>query len=145
MIASKSPIAIQGTKENLNYSRDHTVSEGLYYMVCDGYYRQPLVARCPTCSQHGEVEIVSRASWRFSLFFWGGGGEIGYIWGGGEHSVEDHYHHINGILWGGSQFFLGGGGGGDSPQNRPPGSPGLVILTNFHNPCCIIIWTLRFG
>ena len=28
IIASKSPVAVQGTKENLNYSRDHTVAEG---------------------------------------------------------------------------------------------------------------------
>ena len=31
-IASKSPIAVQGTKLNLNYSRDHTVDESLNYM-----------------------------------------------------------------------------------------------------------------
>ncbi|XP_054992734.1 delta(3,5)-Delta(2,4)-dienoyl-CoA isomerase, mitochondrial-like, partial [Sorex araneus] len=31
-IASKSPVAVQGTKVNLIYSRDHSVSEGLNYM-----------------------------------------------------------------------------------------------------------------
>jgi len=31
-IAAKSPLAIQGTKLNLNYSRDHTIAEGLHYM-----------------------------------------------------------------------------------------------------------------
>ncbi|KAL1926530.1 hypothetical protein VTP01DRAFT_5651 [Rhizomucor pusillus] len=31
VIASKSPIAILGTKHNLNYSRDHSVAEGLAY------------------------------------------------------------------------------------------------------------------
>lgn len=32
-IAAKSPIAVQGTKINLNYSRDHTIAESLEYMV----------------------------------------------------------------------------------------------------------------
>ncbi|OJJ69718.1 hypothetical protein ASPBRDRAFT_57339 [Aspergillus brasiliensis CBS 101740] len=31
LIASKSPVAVQGTKELLNYSRDHSVAEGLRY------------------------------------------------------------------------------------------------------------------
>lgn len=31
-IASKSPVAVQGTKINLLYSRDHSVAEGLNYM-----------------------------------------------------------------------------------------------------------------
>uniref|UniRef100_T1JKI9 Delta(3,5)-Delta(2,4)-dienoyl-CoA isomerase, mitochondrial n=1 Tax=Strigamia maritima TaxID=126957 RepID=T1JKI9_STRMM len=33
LIASKSPVAVQGTKIHLNYSRDHTVQEGLDYMA----------------------------------------------------------------------------------------------------------------
>merc|ERR1712178_20518 len=32
-ISSKSPIAVQGSKHNLNYSRDHTVQDGLEYMI----------------------------------------------------------------------------------------------------------------
>ena len=32
LIAGKSPVAIQGTKHNLNYSRDHSIEEGLSYM-----------------------------------------------------------------------------------------------------------------
>ena len=32
-IAAKSPVAVQGSKVNLNYSRDHTVDESLDYMV----------------------------------------------------------------------------------------------------------------
>ena len=32
-ISSKSPVAVQGTKVNLLYSRDHSVAEGLNYMV----------------------------------------------------------------------------------------------------------------
>lgn len=34
-IASKSPVAVQGTKMNLIYSRDHGVEEGLQYQVND--------------------------------------------------------------------------------------------------------------
>ncbi len=33
LIASKSPVAVQGSKVNLNYSRDHTVDEALEYAV----------------------------------------------------------------------------------------------------------------
>lgn len=37
VIASKSPVAVQGSKVNLNYSRDHTVDESLEYaMVWNG-------------------------------------------------------------------------------------------------------------
>lgn len=32
-IASRSPVAVQGTKINLIYSRDHSVQESLDYMV----------------------------------------------------------------------------------------------------------------
>ena len=32
-IASKSPVAVQTTKLQLNYARDHTVDEGLDYIV----------------------------------------------------------------------------------------------------------------
>lgn len=32
-ISSKSPVAVQGTKVNLLYSRDHSVAEGLNFMV----------------------------------------------------------------------------------------------------------------
>ena len=39
---------------------------------------------------------IYRASCRFSLL-----GGIGYIWG--EHSIEDHYLHINGIILGGGE------------------------------------------
>ena len=33
LIASKSPIAVQGSKVNLIYSRDHSVRDGLKYMI----------------------------------------------------------------------------------------------------------------
>lgn len=33
-IASKSPVAVQGSKVHLVYSRDHSVEEGLRYMAC---------------------------------------------------------------------------------------------------------------
>ena len=32
-IASKSPVAVQGSKVILNFSRDHSVDEGLEYVV----------------------------------------------------------------------------------------------------------------
>ncbi|KAK4037397.1 delta(3,5)-Delta(2,4)-dienoyl-CoA isomerase, mitochondrial-like [Daphnia magna] len=32
-IADKSPVAVQGSKHNLNYARDHSIEEGLNYMV----------------------------------------------------------------------------------------------------------------
>ena len=35
VIASKSPVAVQGSKVNLNYSRDHTVDESLEYAVSE--------------------------------------------------------------------------------------------------------------
>ena len=33
VIASKSPVGIVGTKANLNYSRDHSVADGLAYVA----------------------------------------------------------------------------------------------------------------
>lgn len=33
LIASKTPIAVQTSKKNVIYSRDHTVQEGLEYLV----------------------------------------------------------------------------------------------------------------
>jgi delta(3,5)-delta(2,4)-dienoyl-CoA isomerase len=38
-IAGRSPVAVQGTKVNLIYSRDHSVAEGLNYMVRLNYYK----------------------------------------------------------------------------------------------------------
>ena len=32
-IAQMSPVAVQGTKVNLNYARDHNVQEGLDFVV----------------------------------------------------------------------------------------------------------------
>ena len=32
-IASKSPVAVQGSKLNLNYARDHTVEDSLNHIV----------------------------------------------------------------------------------------------------------------
>lgn len=32
-MAGRSPVGVQGTKVNLIYSRDHSVAEGLDYMV----------------------------------------------------------------------------------------------------------------
>jgi delta(3,5)-delta(2,4)-dienoyl-CoA isomerase len=35
LIASKSPVAVQGTKELLNFSRDHPVQDGTFFLVSD--------------------------------------------------------------------------------------------------------------
>ena len=40
-IAKKSPVAVSGTKQNLNFSRDHSVDEGLDYVVCREYMIPP--------------------------------------------------------------------------------------------------------
>ena len=32
-LAEKSPVAVQNTKHHLNYARDHSVDEGLEYIV----------------------------------------------------------------------------------------------------------------
>ena len=61
-------------------------------------YRKITVLR--TCEMQNLQELtrdIVRASWRVSLLFGGGGGQV--HWGGGEHSVEDHYHHIKGIIF----------------------------------------------
>ena len=42
----------------------------------------------------------------------------------GEHSVEDHYLHKNGIIFGGSSQFLGG----DSPKTGLPGRGHMVCV-----------------
>ncbi|CAF4342807.1 unnamed protein product, partial [Rotaria sordida] len=34
VIACKSPIAVQGSKINLNYARDHTVDDNFTFVVC---------------------------------------------------------------------------------------------------------------
>lgn len=42
-IAGRSPVAVQGTKINLIYSRDHSVAEGLDYMVTHQDSWKPLI------------------------------------------------------------------------------------------------------
>ena len=37
-IAAKSPVAIQGTKVNLNYARDHSIADCFEYAVCIPMY-----------------------------------------------------------------------------------------------------------
>lgn len=68
LIASKSPIAVQGSKINLVYSRDRTVDEGLHFMVVFhfynrlyqlflGYYKIFLILVCLEC-----VNVAIRGS-----------------------------------------------------------------------------------
>lgn len=40
-IAGRSPVAVQGTKINLIYARDHSVAEGLDYMVRMELFSEP--------------------------------------------------------------------------------------------------------
>jgi len=35
LIASKSPIGVQGSKINLTYARDHNVDDSFTFIVCD--------------------------------------------------------------------------------------------------------------
>ena len=37
LIASKSPVAVQGTKVNMVYSRDHSVADGLNHVVSENF------------------------------------------------------------------------------------------------------------
>ena len=53
MIASKSPVAVQGTKHNIVYARDHSVPESLHYMVSVCVCRVVLWVLC------GFVGVVS--------------------------------------------------------------------------------------
>ena len=79
----------------------------------------------------------------FGVFFFGGGGRVHL--GGGEHSVEDHYLHIMGIIfWGESPFFVGGG---DSPP--PKKKPGLQEALRvyqhtlyFQNTPNVLMWIM---
>lgn len=59
-IAGRSPVAVQGTKINLVYSRDHSVAEGLDYMVA-------LAAENPPNYQNTESPILFQASWNMSM------------------------------------------------------------------------------
>ena len=54
MIASKSPVAVQGTKHNIVYARDHSVPESLHYMVS--------VCVCASC---GFVGVVWFCGWPY--------------------------------------------------------------------------------
>ena len=48
-IAAMSPVAIQGTKVNLNYARDHSVQEGLDFVV--SLYSAHIIMCCVTTTQ----------------------------------------------------------------------------------------------
>jgi len=77
-IAGRSPVAVQGTKINLIYSRDHSVAEGLDYMVrartlkIRNYWRIFLTSLHQ--SDHGSAFILintlfflSQANWNMSM------------------------------------------------------------------------------
>lgn len=52
-VAGRSPVAVQGTKINLVYSRDHSVAEGLDYMVA-------LTAEKPPNDRNTESQLCFR-------------------------------------------------------------------------------------
>lgn len=65
-IASKSPVAVYGTKRNLLYSRDHSVEDGLEYAVSEG-----VVATChmhQTGSFIHGTSISHNESWEIFIF-----------------------------------------------------------------------------
>lgn len=57
-IAARSPVAVQGTKIHLLYSRDHSVAEGLDYMVTHSQLTSPRMITTlnpnsiPGCLEH---------------------------------------------------------------------------------------------
>ena len=52
-IARHSPLAVTGSKEMLNFSRDHTVDESLRYMATwqSGMFQQPDITEALTAQQ----------------------------------------------------------------------------------------------
>lgn len=54
IIAAKSPVAVQGTKINLNYSRDHAVADGLEQMA--GWNMAMLQTNDVTECMHAAIE-----------------------------------------------------------------------------------------
>lgn len=66
LIASKSPVAVQGTKELLNHARDHSVDESKSIPV--NPLREVRVAKCQHRSAvHGHLELGYAAVGRFLL------------------------------------------------------------------------------
>lgn len=73
-IAGRSPVAVQGTKINLIYSRDHSVAEGLDYMVRAHFKNKKLLEDFSHQSDHGSAFILintlfflSQANWNMSM------------------------------------------------------------------------------
>ena len=62
LVASKSPVAVQGSKVNLNYSRDHTVQDGLDFAVslCSIPQQQVFI---PYCRWYGTRPCSSQRMW----------------------------------------------------------------------------------
>ena len=64
-IASKSPVAVLGSKVNLNYSRDHTVQEGLDFAVSVPIpYQQVFILHC---RWYGTRPCYSRRMWAWQF------------------------------------------------------------------------------
>lgn len=75
-IAGRSPVAVQGTKLNLIYSRDHSVAEGLNYMVRSSTSIKNICTcflSVSSCHSHFELSyklslfMLFQATWNMSM------------------------------------------------------------------------------
>ena len=88
VVASKSPVAVEGTKHNLNYAREHPTENALEYMVCVGVCgagcvrgraacacvfgqrvcaREPHRAACAHARAHCGASSRVQATWNMSM------------------------------------------------------------------------------
>lgn len=67
-IAGRSPVAVQGTKINLLYARDHSVAEALDYMVrTDTSKKEPSASQLQLINAHSTLFLLFQATWNMSM------------------------------------------------------------------------------